>query len=124
MVAGEWQIFEVSLGDLVWQRLRTSVDDLRLGDLVGKVGAFLLFLHREPGAWRDHGTRSLTRLGAVTADLPGSPDPRLDDLALVGLVAELAAERGPLDAFEFLCERYVEAHSRGSRSPGTTWPSS
>jgi hypothetical protein len=104
--------FEVSLGDLVWQRLRTSVDDLRLGDLVGRAGAFLLFLHREPGAWRDHGTRSLSRMATVTADLPGSPDLRLDDLALVGLVAELAAERGPLDAFEFLCERYVEAHSR------------
>ncbi|MFD0886386.1 SAM-dependent methyltransferase, partial [Streptosporangium algeriense] len=45
--------FEVSLGDLVWQRLRTSADDLRLGDLVGRVGAFLLFLHREPLAWRE-----------------------------------------------------------------------
>ncbi|MET8332147.1 N-6 DNA methylase [Streptosporangium canum] len=104
--------FEVSLGDLVWQRLRTSVDDLRLGDLVGRVGAFLLFLSREPEAWREHGTRSLDGLAAATEDLPGSPDLRLDDLALVGLVAELAAERGPLDTFEFLCERYVEAHSR------------
>ncbi|WP_406318283.1 N-6 DNA methylase [Streptosporangium sp. NBC_01639] len=104
--------FEVSLGDLVWQRLRTSVDDLRLGDLVGRVGAFLLFLQREPEAWRKHGTQSLTSLTAATTDLPGSPDLRLDDLALVRLVAELAAERGPLDTFEFLCERYVEAHSR------------
>ncbi|GAA4219074.1 hypothetical protein FHR32_004445 [Streptosporangium album] len=104
--------FEVSLGDLVWQRLRTSVDDLRLGDLVGRVGAFLLFLHREPEVWRKHGTQSLTGLTAATTDLPGSPDLRLDDLALVRLVAELAAERGPLDTFEFLCERYVEAHSR------------
>ncbi|MEU0519547.1 N-6 DNA methylase [Streptosporangium sp. NPDC006007] len=104
--------FEVSLGDLVWQRLRTSVDDLRLGDLVGKVGVFLLFLHREPGAWREHGARSLTGLATATADLPGSADPRLDDPVLLRLVAELAAEHGPLDAFEFLCERYVEAHSR------------
>ncbi|MFJ2031160.1 N-6 DNA methylase [Streptosporangium sp. NPDC087985] len=104
--------FEVSLGDLVWQRLRTSVDDLRLGDLVGRVGAFLLFLHREPETWRKHGTRSLAGLAAATTDLPSSPDLRLDDLALVRLVAELAAERGPLDTFEFLCERYVEAHSR------------
>ncbi|GAA3121242.1 N-6 DNA methylase [Streptosporangium carneum] len=104
--------FEVSLGDLVWQRLRTSVDDLRLGDLVGRVGAFLLFLHREPGIWRERGRRSLTRMAEVTADLPGSPELRLDDTALLRLVAELAAERGPLRAFEFLCERYVEAHSR------------
>ncbi|MFC4897247.1 N-6 DNA methylase [Streptosporangium amethystogenes subsp. fukuiense] len=104
--------FEVSLGDLVWQRMRTSVDDLRLGELVAKVGAFLLFLRREPTAWRDHGTKSLTRMAEVTTDLPGSADLRLDDLALVRLVAELAAERDPLEVFEFLCERYVEAHSR------------
>ncbi|WP_433374048.1 N-6 DNA methylase [Streptosporangium sp. CA-115845] len=104
--------FEVSLGDLVWQRMRTSVDDLRLGELVAKVGAFLLFLRREPTAWRDHGTKSLTRMAEVTTDLPGSADLRLDDLALVRLVAELATERDPLEVFEFLCERYVEAHSR------------
>ncbi|MGJ6962493.1 HsdM family class I SAM-dependent methyltransferase [Streptosporangium sp. G11] len=104
--------FEVSLGDLVWQRMRTSVDDLRLGELVAKVGAFLLFLRREPTAWRDHGTKSLTRVAEVTTDLPGSADLRLDDLALVRLVAELAAERGPLEVFEFLFERYAEAHSR------------
>ncbi len=104
--------FEVSLGDLVWQRMRTSVDDLRLGELVAKVGAFLLFLRREPTAWRDHGTKSLTRVAEVTTDLPGSADLRLDDLALVRLVAELAAERGPLEVFEFLFGRYAEAHSR------------
>lgn len=104
--------FEVSLGDLVWQRMRTSVDDLRLGELVAKVGAFLLFLRREPTAWRDHGTKSLTHMAEVTTDLPGSADLRLDDLALVRLVAELATERDPLEVFEFLFERYVEAHSR------------
>jgi len=104
--------FEVSLGDLVWQRMRTSVDDLRLGELVGRVGAFLLFLRREPALWRDHGTKSLTRVAEVTTDLPGSVDLLLDDLALVRLVAELAAERDPLEVFEFLFERYAEAHSR------------
>ncbi|MEU8201550.1 N-6 DNA methylase [Streptosporangium sp. NPDC049046] len=104
--------FEVSLGDLVWQRMRTSVDDLRLGELVGGVGAFLLFLRREPTLWRDHGTKSLTRVAEVTTDLPGSADLLLDDLALVRLVAELAAERDPLEVFEFLFQRYAEAHSR------------
>ncbi|MEU4835184.1 N-6 DNA methylase [Streptosporangium sp. NPDC023615] len=104
--------FEVSLGDLVWQRMRTSVDDLRLGELVARVGAFLLFLRRAPADWRDHGVKSLTRAAEVTTDLPGSADPRLEDLTLLRLVAEFAAERGPLEAFEFLCERYVEAHSR------------
>ncbi|MFF3442924.1 class I SAM-dependent DNA methyltransferase [Streptosporangium sp. NPDC002721] len=104
--------FEFSLGDLVWQRMRTSVDDLRLGELVAKVGAFLLFLRREPTAWRDHGMKSLTRVAEVTTDLPGSADLRLDDVALVRLVAELAAEHGPLEVFEFLFGRYAEAHSR------------
>lgn len=104
--------FEISLGDLVWQRMRTSVDDLRLGELVARVGAFLLFLRREPTAWRDHGTKSLTRVAEVTTDLPGSTDLHLEDLALVRLVAELAAEHGPLEVFEFLFGRYAEAHSR------------
>lgn len=104
--------FEISLDDLVWQRMRTSVDDLRLGELVAKVGAFLLFLRREPTAWRDHGTKSLTRMAEVTTDLPGSAHLRLDDPALARLIAELAVERDPLEIFEFLCERYVEAHSR------------
>ncbi|GHH68789.1 SAM-dependent methyltransferase [Streptosporangium violaceochromogenes] len=104
--------FEVSLGDLAWQRLRTSVDDLHLGELVGRVGAFLLFLHRRPEAWQEQGAYALTSLAATTADLPGDPDPRLDDPVLLRLVAKLAAEHGPLAAFEFLCERYAEAHSR------------
>jgi hypothetical protein len=33
-------------------------------------------------------------------------------LAELPELAELAAERGPADAFEFLCARYLEAHSR------------
>ena len=104
--------FGVSLGDLVWQRMRTSVDDLRLGELVARVGALLLFLRREPTPGVIIGTKSLTRVAEVTTDLPGSAELRLDDLALVRLVAELAAERGPLEVFEFLFERYAEAHSR------------
>jgi hypothetical protein len=150
---GNGKSFEVSLGDLVWQRIRTTADDLRLGGLVGRIGAFLLFLHREPGAWEDHGPRprpgrdgdgprlppgrdgrdgrdgrkghggravrdgdggrSLAeRVAAATADLPGSAEPLPDDRALLRLVARLAAADGPLAAFEFLCERYAEAHSR------------
>ncbi|GAA3125442.1 N-6 DNA methylase [Planomonospora alba] len=104
--------FEVSLGDLVWQRMRTTVDDLRLGELVGRVGAFLLFLHREPEAWREHGTRCVPDLvTAATADLPGPAEPPADP-ALLRLVARLADEDGPRAAFEFLCARYVEARSR------------
>ncbi|MFC4058219.1 N-6 DNA methylase [Planomonospora corallina] len=104
--------FEVSLGDLVWQRMRTSVDDLRLGELVGRIGAFLLFLHREPETWREHGVRCVPdRAAAATAGLPGRARPPADP-ALLRLAARLADERGPREAFEFLCARYVEARSR------------
>ncbi|MBG0821124.1 N-6 DNA methylase [Planomonospora sp. ID91781] len=149
---GNGKPFEVSLGDLVWQRIRTTADDLRLGGLVGRIGAFLLFLHREPGAWDEYGLRPppgrdghggddghdgdgeravrggnggqplpeqplagrtlAERVAAATADLPGSAEPPPDDRALLRLVARLAAADGPLAAFEFLCERYAEAHSR------------
>ncbi|MFB9878605.1 N-6 DNA methylase [Planobispora siamensis] len=123
---GNGKSFEVSLGDLVWQRMRTTVDDLRLGELVGRIGAFLLFLQRDPAGWRRHGARlragdydatAVTALSgpvaAATADLPGSPGLAPDeDPALLRLTARLAAENGPLAAFEFLCARYVEAHSR------------
>ncbi|GGK57103.1 SAM-dependent methyltransferase [Planomonospora parontospora subsp. parontospora] len=149
---GNGKPFEVSLGDLVWQRIRTTADDLRLGGLVGRIGAFLLFLHREPGAWDEYGLRPppgrdghsgddghdgdgeravlggnggrplpgqplpgrtlAERVAAATADLPGSAEPPPGDRALLRLVARLAAADGPLAAFEFLCERYAEAHSR------------
>jgi hypothetical protein len=76
--------FEVSLADRTWQRLRAAGDDLRLGELVAAAGDLLC------------GTRSTP----------------LADLELVALITELAEERGPRDAFEFLCARYQEAHSR------------
>nr|BFE87011.1 hypothetical protein GCM10020093_096120 [Planobispora longispora] len=51
-------------------------------------------------------------MAATTADLPRAPDLRPHDPALLRLVSRLARENGPLDAFEFLCARYVEVHSR------------
>ncbi|KAA2267033.1 N-6 DNA methylase [Solihabitans fulvus] len=84
--------FEVSLADRAWQQLRASGEDLRLGELVAGAGALLARLAgREP---------------------PGHDGLALTDPALIGLITDLAAERGSLDAFEFLCERYQEAHSR------------
>ena len=37
---------QVSAADRVWQWLRTETDDLRLGELMGHLGAFLVFLQR------------------------------------------------------------------------------
>ncbi|HEX5407207.1 MAG TPA: N-6 DNA methylase [Pseudonocardiaceae bacterium] len=76
--------FQVSLADRTWQRLRAAGDDLRLGELVASAGELLC----------------------------GSTSAPLADPELVTLITELAEERGPRDAFEFLCARYQEAHSR------------
>ncbi len=79
--------FEVSLADRTWQRLRATGDDLRLGELVAAAGAVLL-------------------TGGHALPAPVGP------LADAGLVRELGADLGPGAAFEFLCARYQEAHSR------------
>lgn len=83
--------YEVSLADRTWQRLRAAGDDLRLGALVAAAGAQLL--------------------DGDTARLPIAPEP-LADVELAALITELAGELGPAAAFEFLCSRYLEAHSR------------
>ncbi|GII82893.1 SAM-dependent methyltransferase [Sphaerisporangium siamense] len=110
--------YEMSLGDRVWQRVRASGDDLRLGDRVGCAGAFLLYLHRDPGGWKRLSTSPdpvalLPEAAATaTADLPVPAAWDLIDARLYHLLADLAAEQGPASAFELLCERYAEAHSR------------
>ncbi|MFC4535953.1 N-6 DNA methylase [Sphaerisporangium dianthi] len=110
--------YEMSLGDRAWQGLRASGDDLRLGDLVACAGAFLLYLRRDPGSWktvtRSHepAKRLHQAAAAATADLPVPVDWSLIDIRLYRLLADLADEQGPPEAFELLCERYIEAHSR------------
>ncbi|GAA4595814.1 N-6 DNA methylase [Planotetraspora phitsanulokensis] len=120
--------FEVSVADRVWQRLRTSADDLHLGDLLGQAGAFLLYTLREPDGLRRLAggpglpARLAEAVAAATPDLPvrpgapGHADGRAEiwaeDAGLIGPLGELAAAHGPAEAFELLCERYVEAHSR------------
>src|SRR5947209_11572873 len=70
--------FRVSLADRVWQQLRASDDDFRLGQVVARAGELLLAL-------RD-----------------GEPA----DGQLAGSVAELADQLGHRGAFEALCDRY------------------
>ncbi|MEU7894564.1 N-6 DNA methylase [Nonomuraea sp. NPDC049152] len=76
--------YQVSLADRAWQRLKAS-GDLQLGELVAAAGGFL--------ASPDGGGHGL-------------------DAGLATVLRELAAERGALAAYEFLCARYFEAHSR------------
>ncbi|WP_216215527.1 N-6 DNA methylase [Amycolatopsis aidingensis] len=85
--------YEVSLADRVWQRLRASTDDLGLGRLVGSAGALLL-----------------SRQGGTPAAEDQQAEPIGTELG--DLLTALAAERGAVEAFEFLCRRYLEEHSR------------
>ncbi|KAB8183661.1 N-6 DNA methylase [Microbispora catharanthi] len=111
--------FEVSQGDRVWQRLRASADDLRLGEVLGEVGAFLLYTLRDPDGWKrlsaapDFAVGLPGAVAETTTDLP----PRAGDATpvepgLLRLVAGMAERNGVAGTFEFLCERYAEAHSR------------
>ncbi|MET7463141.1 N-6 DNA methylase [Nonomuraea sp. NPDC005501] len=87
--------YQVSLGDRVWQRLKAA-GDLRLGELVAAAGTFL-----STGLSTGLSTDLSTDGGG------GELEPEL-----AGLLTELAERDGPLRAYEFLCERYLEAHSR------------
>ncbi|MFI6791209.1 N-6 DNA methylase [Nonomuraea sp. NPDC050383] len=90
--------YQVSLGDRVWQRLKAA-GDLRLGELVAAAGTFL-------------STGLSTGLSTdLSTDLSTGGDGELEP-ELAGLLTELAERDGPLRAYEFLCERYLEAHSR------------
>jgi hypothetical protein len=120
--------YQVSLGDRVWQRLKAA-GDLRLGELVAQAGA-LLTSHQaaspaaplqaaqaasSPGA---DGAGSARHAGqAVDASAPPqeaepSAEPGGLDGEVAGLVTDLAEQHDPLTAYEFLCERYLDAHSR------------
>ncbi|WP_169982140.1 N-6 DNA methylase [Microbispora sp. H10836] len=111
--------FEVSQGDRVWQRLRASADDLRLGEVLGDVGAFLLYTLRDPDGWKrlsaasDLAVRLPRAVARATADLPRrGGDATPVEPGVLRLVAGMAERHGAAGAFEFLCERYAEAHSR------------
>lgn len=113
---------DVSAEDRLWQWLRTEVDDLRLGDLVGDLGAFLAVLDRAPATWQrlaatpdDELARTLGP--AVTTVVPGLAGafPELagpDLVAAVRRVADIATRSGAARTFDFLVHRYVDAHSR------------
>lgn len=73
---------EVSPLERLWQRLRSSTDDLRLGEVVAEVGAVLL-----------------------------GESAKLDD-ALLREVQEIGRAEGTIAAFDGICERYVDLHSR------------
>ncbi|MBE8520582.1 N-6 DNA methylase [Amycolatopsis sp. H6(2020)] len=82
--------FELSAGERAWQRLRALGDDLDLAERVSRAGGFFAF----------------------QAGLFDTFDSRLDDPELLTLLSELTHQAGPVEAFELVCRRYFEAHSR------------
>lgn len=111
---------DVSDLDRLWQRLRGSVDDLGLGELVGQVGVVALLFHREPGIWRRlAGVADLAdALGsAVAAAVPELPEafaipPGPERIALVRELAEVVGVHGAAPTYEFLFDRLREAYAR------------
>ncbi|MFG2913221.1 N-6 DNA methylase [Kitasatospora sp. NPDC048298] len=124
------KIAELPLLERVWQLVDTLRDPAGhpAAPLV-EAGALLLLLHREPGQWAELADRPDTRLalalpravagaavhafgpdGARTLGLPGLLGSTQLDLAR--LLAELAAQAGPVGAYEQLLTRYAEANTR------------
>ncbi|MEV0974986.1 N-6 DNA methylase [Microtetraspora glauca] len=101
---------EVAPLERVWQRLRAITDDLRLGDAVAYAGGLLLLIHRDPSGWR-----KLARLDddsllqRIPVDVPAGVGV---DAALIRAVADVGVAEGPVAAFDGICDRYVELHSR------------
>lgn len=117
--------FRVRPGDRVWQRIRAAVDELRLGDLLGHLGAVLLLMRRDPDAWATlaKGDDAALIAGlpaalrAVAPELPttSATPAGVSDTDWAGLlrhVADAAAQEDPASLYDFLCDRFPQASSR------------
>jgi len=82
--------FELTAAERAWQRLRALGDDLDLPARVRRAGVFFAF----------------------QAGVFDTFDAELEDPELLTLLSELTVEAGPVEAFEVICRRYFEAHSR------------
>ncbi|MCK9925867.1 SAM-dependent methyltransferase [Frankia sp. Mgl5] len=114
--------FRVEVGDRVWQQIRGTVDDPRLGELVGHLGGFLLYHQRDRdaavGLLGESDVAAARLLGQAieqaTPDLPGGfPTIWEPEWVPVARSAAPAADRDGHGAlFEVLGVRYREVHSR------------
>ncbi|WP_440072301.1 N-6 DNA methylase [Streptosporangium sp. OZ121] len=94
---------EVAPIERLWQRLRATTDDLRLGDAVGFAGTVLLHQRQDPGLNAKTLFRRLS---------PMVPDGLDVSTELVGAIAEVGRAEGPVATFDGICDRYVSLHSR------------
>ncbi|MGI5163401.1 N-6 DNA methylase [Spirillospora sp. CA-253888] len=117
---------ESTADEHLWQELRRAADQAELADVLTLAGAFLLYLHRGPKDWAAHAPLPDDRLAealpaAVANVLNGLPGGRpfpdslaVEHIPVVRRLADLSAERGPRQTFEFLRERYLDLHKRRS----------
>ena len=109
--------------DHVWQSLRGAAADRELGDRIGNLGGFLVALKREPERWwKAIADQPDSAVMANLVDLIHTAVPEFDTLlsnapdqdsvTIARLAAEAAERVGGAAVFGFLCERYLEVHSR------------
>ncbi|MUN36457.1 N-6 DNA methylase [Actinomadura litoris] len=115
---------EPAVDEDLWHELRRTTDEAALPEILGYAGAFLLRLVRDPAYGESLAGASdadiLRNLPSVVdeaaAILPGGrPFPavlRRRFPPLLRGLASLAAERGAVETFEFLRERYLDLHRR------------
>ncbi|MFG3604352.1 HsdM family class I SAM-dependent methyltransferase [Micromonospora chersina] len=114
--------YDVTPIDQVWQSLRGAAADRELGDRIGNLGGFLVALEREAERWKVLADQPDSVVIANLADLIRTAVPEFeslltdapdqDSVAIVRLAAEAAEPDGGAAVFDFLCERYLEVHSR------------
>ncbi|MFE0153218.1 N-6 DNA methylase [Nonomuraea sp. NPDC059007] len=111
------KIQEIPEEERVWQQIKASVEDLHLGHAVGHAGAFLVFLDQASHSWRklakkpdeeliSHLTQELSSLDMPTEHVS------VLEARLLRAIADLASAQSAAHIFDFMYERYLEAHSR------------
>ncbi|MEV0353252.1 N-6 DNA methylase [Nonomuraea sp. NPDC050680] len=99
----------VPADERAWQQLRATVDDLYLGQALGEIGEFLVFVGASGTKWRRLAKKTDTEI--IEGVFPGVSTVRVE-IPILRAIADLAEEQGTQPIFDFLYQRYLEAHSR------------
>lgn len=124
---GQGKLGELSTEERVWHELHAVRDDVALVDLMGHIGAFLLYVRRGAARDGDPVWEELSRrddaglagrlpelIAEATADLPGRSPAPSDERWAPPLrdIAKLAARQGAAETYESFLGRYVGALGR------------